>query len=425
MSWKEIKIGDLGEVVTGNTPLTSDRENYGGPYPFIKPTDMELDRRRVTQWEETYSEKAFKKFKNAYIPAGSTGVVTIGTVGEKIFQADRDCFTNQSVNVVIPSSDFDKDFVYYLLKYNLPKVANANPGTASGRHHVSKSNFCSIKVSVPIKKAQEKIGKILAAYDDLIENNLKRIELLEELAQRTYEEWFVKFKVNGKQLEINEETGLPLGWETKTINECCKVSGGGTPSREVVEYWENGIISWFSPTDLSKSKSLYQIDSSEKITEKGLEKSSAKLLHPDSFMMTSRATIGLFAIIDRPFSTNQGFINVTPFQITHKEFLLYNFITRIDEFKGYATGATFPELSKSKFKALDIIWPTSNILREFHTVIKPQHQMIGCLTKQNQLLKDARDILLPRLMNGEIDVEDYQEELATAAEPKLHYNLKK
>lgn len=68
MKWNKISIGDLGEVITGNTPLTTDREFYGGPYPFIKPTDMDIDRRHVTKWEENYSEKAFKKYKNAYIP---------------------------------------------------------------------------------------------------------------------------------------------------------------------------------------------------------------------------------------------------------------------------------------------------------------------------------------------------------------------
>ena len=112
----EITIGDLGEVITGNTPPTTNRILYGGPYPFIKPTDMEKDSRYVRVWEETYSEMAFKRYKKAYIPKGATGVVTIGTIGEKLFQADRPCFTNQSVNVVVPSEKYDANFVYYLLK---------------------------------------------------------------------------------------------------------------------------------------------------------------------------------------------------------------------------------------------------------------------------------------------------------------------
>ncbi|MEM9823970.1 MAG: restriction endonuclease subunit S, partial [Bacteroidota bacterium] len=196
--WKVVKIGDLGRVVTGNTPPKKDPSNYGGKYPFIKPTDMEKDRRYVFEWDETYSEKAFGKYKRSYIPPKATGVVTIGTVGEKLFQAHRHCFTNQSVNVVIPNEEYDEDFIFYLLKINLPKVENANPGTASGRHHVSKSNFCAIRVNVPESKTtQRKIATILSAYDDLIENNLRRIQLLEEKARLTYEEWFVRLRFPG------------------------------------------------------------------------------------------------------------------------------------------------------------------------------------------------------------------------------------
>ena len=148
MSLVEVKIGDLGKVITGNTPPKKDPNNYDGTYPFIKPTDMVIDKRYVTEWDENYSEKAYKQYHRSYIPPGATGVVTIGTVGEKLFQAHQHCFTNQSVNVIIPNDKYCDDYVFYLMKLNLPKVESANPGTASGRHHVSKSNFCSINENI-------------------------------------------------------------------------------------------------------------------------------------------------------------------------------------------------------------------------------------------------------------------------------------
>ncbi len=259
-------------------------------------------------------------------------------------------------------------------------------------------------VPFPPLPTQHKIASILSAYDDLIENNLQRIKLLEELAQRTYEEWFVKFRVNGVDLEVDAGTGLPAGWERMKIGECCNASGGGTPSRNSDEFWNNGMIPWFSPTDLSKSKSLVQLDSSDHITELGLKKSSAKLMQPNSFMMTSRATIGLFGLMNKPFCTNEGFINVTPLELFHKEFLLYNFISRVDEFKGQATGTTFLELSKAKFKTLEIIWPNEEILLGFHSLVNRLHCQMENLTEQNRLLKESRDILLPRLMSGEVEV---------------------
>ena len=203
-----------------------------------------------------------------------------------------------------------------------------------------------LKIIKPPLPTQRKIAAILSAYDDLIENNLRRIALLEELARETYAEWFVRLRFPGWEgVAVDGETGLPVGWRPRRMSEVCKYEGGGTPSTKVPEYWEDGNISWFSPTDLTKASSLYPVDSARKITQLGLTKSSAKLMQPESFMMSSRATIGLFAVMDKPFATNQGFINITPKKPHHKEFLLYNLMSRVEEMINFSTGSTFLELT--------------------------------------------------------------------------------
>lgn len=277
---------------------------------------------------------------------------------------------------------------------------------AANQMRIAIGEIKDFPINLPKLAIQKKIAAILSAYDDLIENNLKRIKLLEEMAQITYEEWFVRLKFPSHETTpLDSATGLPVGWRRITLDDACDVSGGGTPSTEVDEYWNGGDIAWFSPTDLSKNNSLVLLDSAQKITQKGLQKSSAKLMQPTGFMMTSRATIGLFGLFDKPFCTNQGFINVIPKHESHKYFLLFNFKLRVPEFLNYASGATFPELSKSKFKRLKIDWPTETIFEKWHEVSNPMIQEITNLSKQNQLLKEARDILLPRLMTGMIDVE--------------------
>lgn len=386
--WKEVTIGDLGQVITGNTPPKKDDDNYGGSYPFIKPTDMDIDRRYVTSWEENYSEKAFKRYKNSYIPPKATGVVTIGTVGEKMFQADQYCFTNQSVNVVIPSKEYDEDFIFYLLKYNLPKVENANPGTASGRHHVSKSNFCAIKLNVPLLPIQRKIASILSAYDDLIENNLKRIKLLEEKAQLTYEEWFVKMRFPGYEIaKFDEVTGLPEGWEEVNV----------------------GLL-------LEKVKSTTKI------------KSSAIL------------PSGKIAVIDQSRDFIAGYTNEETALIDiNKPLIVFGDHTRILKFVNFsfARGADGTQLISSNnermpqhlfyqallavdlsnyhyarhFKFLkdcEIILPSTQISNSYELIAKPVFDMIHKLRLQNHLLKEARDILLPRLMSGMVDVDELE-----------------
>ena len=151
----------------------------------------------------------------------------------------------------------------------------------------------------------------------------------------------------------------------------CEVKGGGTPSTKVKEYWENGEILWFSPTDLSKNNSLVLTSSEKKITEEGLQKSSAKLLPANTIMMSSRATIGLFGLIDQPFSTNQGFINVIPNKEELRYYLLFNLIGRKQEIINKANGSTFKEISKKNFKELEFIEPSEKDLKRFQKQTEP------------------------------------------------------
>ncbi|MBT1699629.1 restriction endonuclease subunit S [Fulvivirgaceae bacterium PWU4] len=409
MKWNEISIGDLGEVITGNTPLTTDREFYGGVYPFIKPTDMEIGMRHVTKWEENYSEKAFKKYKKAYIPPGSTGVVTIGTVGEKIFQADQFCFTNQSVNVVIPDrTKYDPDFVYYLLKHNLPKVSSANPGTASGRHHVSKSNFCSIKLLVPAhKEVQEKIGAILSTYDDLIENNIKRVKLLKELAERTYDEWFNKFRVNGKRLKLAGGTDLPRGWSKISLGEAAEFVSRGISPKYVDEAGIT-VINQKCIRDgaISLSQSRFTSIHTKFAKEKYLQ------LYDVVVNSTGAGTLGRVALVtslnkDVTVDTHVSIVRADKMIISP---ILLGYAIKSQEalITSLGKGSTNQlELSRNDLKDLvEIIVPDSNTQKEFDLIVEPVLQLISNLSNQNIYLREVRDILLPRLMNGTIDVSE-------------------
>ncbi|RBW57587.1 hypothetical protein DS884_11070 [Tenacibaculum sp. E3R01] len=402
--WKRVKIGDLGKIVTGNTPPKKDPTNYGSDYPFIKPTDMDIDRRYVTSWDENYSEKAFKRYKNSYIPPKATGVVTIGTVGEKIFQADRWCFTNQSVNVVIANEDYNENFIYYALKVNLPKVLGANPGTASGRHHVSKSNFCAIKIDVPkSKETQRKIASILSAYDDLIENNLKRIKLLEEQVQQTYEEWFVRFKFPGyEDVALDEESGLPVGWEKVKLDELVKLQQGFALNKK-------------SNHHISEMKTNYPL---LKIGDllKGTVSLWVKETIPKQFLVEKNEIIySRTGQVGLAFIGRKGVIYNNCFRVTANEkldsMMLYYFLTSdsiIEKAKSLATGSAQPDLNHGAFKSIEINLPLKEIQNNFSTIAHQNQQLKENLQNQNQRLKEARDILLPRLMSGLVDVDSLE-----------------
>ncbi len=382
---KKIKIGDLGKIITGNTPPTNNSKNYGGKYPFIKPTDMTIDQRHVYNYPETYSEISYKKYKNSYIPKGATGVVTIGTVGEKIFQAHEDCFTNQSVNTVIANEDyFDRNYVFYLLKYNLPKVEGANPGTASGRHHVSKSNFSSIKIDVVEDlKTQKKIAKILSNYDDLIENNLKQIKLLEEKARLTYEEWFLRFRVDGVELEIDSESGLPFGWKTNKFKNVLKFKTGKLNSNAVVE---NGKYDFYTCAKEIFKTNTFTFD--EEVVLLGGNNATGNF----SLFYVN----GKFDVYQRTYV-----ITSTIFPSVYIYFVIQNYLPF---FKNISSGATTKFLTMQILNLMPIVKPSNEILDKFEEKIKPIFDRVLNLNQQNQNLKEARDILLPRLMTGVIEL---------------------
>jgi len=402
--WKSKNLSDLADMCLGK--MLDQNKNKGTYFPYLANINVrwgqiELDNLREMKFEP-------KEFDRYGLESGDIVMCEGGEPGRCAIWKGQTAsmMIQKALHRIRAKEGVCSVFLYYSLLNKGIQGHYEAYFTGAAIKHLTGESLEKIKVLIPPLPTQQKIARILSAYDSLIENNLKRIKLLEEMAQLTYEEWFVRMKFPGhEQAVIDPETGLPEGWKEINLDNACTVSGGGTPSKEVNEYWENGDITWFSPTDLSKASNLVLLDSKNKITKKGLQKSSAKLMQPNSFMMTSRATIGLLGIINKPFSTNQGFINITPYENHHKYFLLFNFKSRVQEFYNHASGATFPEISKSKFKRLKINWPSGSILQQWHLKVSPIVDSIANLTEQNQHLKEARDILLPRLMTGMIDVE--------------------
>ena len=405
-----VSLKSLSEKITkGTTPtsLGSSFTDFG--INFIK-AESYTDYGIFNPKKFAYIDEATHyKLKRSQLQKDDVIISIAGVLGRCAIVTDSilPANTNQAVGIIrLDRNKALPQFIHYHLSSpSIRAYINQLNGQAA-QPNINLTQLGGLKIPLPSLLIQKKIAAILGAYDNLIENNLKRIKLLEEKAQLTYEEWFVRMKFPGHETTpINNETGLPEGWIERKIGDVCIISGGGTPSKAISEFWDQGTIDWFSPTDLSKSGSLIQLNSATQITELGLKKSSAKLLQRNSFMMTSRATIGLFGIIDKPFSTNQGFINVTPIENFEKEYLIYNFKKNIPLFINYATGATFLEISKSVFKQIKIKWPSIKLLKNFNEIVYPIHQEMLALTKQNKLLREARDILLPRLMTGVIDVD--------------------
>ena len=398
-----IKLKDLCELIVDCPHSTEPDEGQGYPIirtPNIGPGYLNLDGvQRVG--EEAYKRRNVRAVPQAgdlilarEAPAGNVGIIPDG---EKV------CLGQRTVLIRPDRSKADPAYLNYYL--NAPKqrhklLSNSNGATVS---HVNMPIIHNLPVDLPPLPVQSRIAGVLSAYDKLIENNRRQIKLLEEGAQRLYKEWFVDLRFPG-----NETTpiidGIPEGWAKTTVGDLCLTVGGGTPSTKVASYYNGGDISWVTPTDVTGNLGIYLPKTAKMITGEGLENSSARMIPKGAILMTSRASIGYFAICETNVCTNQGFISSIPHDDDMKWVLLRNLQSRVDEMKGLAKGSTFLEISKAAFRAMPLTIPPKELAKRFSTISKELFTKEALTRKQLEIAREARDRLLPKLMSGEIEV---------------------
>lgn len=389
--WKKVLIKDLGRTVTGHTPPTKEKKYFGDFMPFVKPTDISKDEKYTYHPEQYYSREAAEKYKNSLIPKGATCVVCIGTIGEKMTMAHCDLFTNQSINSIIPSDEYDPDFVYYLLKYNLGKVKSLNKGTASGREFVSKSTFLDMPVMVCEDKGEQiRIGSVLSRYDSLIENYQQQVKLLEEAAQRLYKEWFVDLHFPGYE-NTKIVDGVPEGWGKKKLIELADVQYGYAFNGSLFNNKREGM-------PILRIRDIPDGYSEDYTTEKTEKK---YIVHNGDIVV---GMDGIFHI--NTWSGNKAYLvqracSIRPKSEGIKGFLFQAIKEPIKYFEKTLVGATVAHLGKKHIDSIELLVPNGKGLYSPFTVLNEIRQNY---LNQILLLTEARDRLLPKLMSGEIKV---------------------
>lgn len=403
MEMKTVHIGDLGEIITGNTPSKKNPDNYGDYALWIKPTDINPDEKYTTVVEEMFSEKAAHDCRTRMVPAKSVCVPCIGTVGTKLTMTPCDCFVNQSINAVVPNEDYDNDYVYYLLLNFLPTLKSFNKGTASGREYIAKSAFENIEIKVHSDiNVQRQIGKILSAYDDMIDNCKKQIALLEEAAQRLYREWFVDMRFPGHESTPIGENGLPEGWNKLPIYPFCNTVLGGTPSRNNPDFW-NGNIPWIN----SGAVNLDRITKgSEYITEHALQKSATKLMPKHTTLIAiTGATLGQVSYTEIDVCGNQSIIGIIPPSEDFEEYVNLLINDEISNIISPAGGSAQQHINKDILNKYEIVVPNERTLTKFREIINPYFKEITNLYSLLNYSIELKCNLLPRLISGEIKID--------------------
>ena len=268
------------------------------------------------------------------------------------------------------------------------QIYNTNVGDVIP--HFKKQFMDQLLIPVPDRKIQEKIGNLYYQLSYKVELNKKINENLEQQAQAYFNDLFV----------VNADPN----WPECTLSDIGSVVAGGTPSKSKPEYYADQGIAWITPKDLSVDKSKFISHGENDISELGFSKSSTKKMPAGTVLFSSRAPIGYIAIAQNELTTNQGFKSVIPNKnigTSYVYFLLKNLLPAIE---GMASGSTFKEISGAGMKSVPTVMPDVDTIQLFNNFCEPIFKEQEVLEAENRRLSALRDLLLPKLMSGEIDI---------------------
>jgi len=313
-----------------------------------------------------------------------------GTIGRvaRVRESDLPANTNQAVAIVRPDPALiDSRYLFYCLRDGSRIDRARSRVVQSVQANLSLAELSSVEVPLPALVAQRNIAATLGILDDKVQSNRRAAKGLDKLSASIFTEWRQRHK----------------SITSTTFGEFSDVFGGATPKTSVEEYW-NGDIEWATPTDITALNAPYLFGTARRITVDGLKSGSAVLHPPGTILMTSRATIGSFAVNQVPSATNQGFIAVAPRRPEHRWFLFEEMRSRVPEMLDHANGSTFMELSRGNFKKLALDVPDTSALSELDSVLSPLHIKAAQMESENTRLVALLDLLLPALLSGRVHV---------------------
>lgn len=411
MQWRETTLGEIcdqvaGVIQTGPFGSQLHESDYSEDgIPVVMPKDIK-EGRIATESVARVAPEHVARLARHKLSQGDIVYGRRGDIGRQaLIRSEQEgwlCGTG-CLRISLGNSVVEPLFLHYYLRQESAISWISGQAVGATMPNLNTGILRNVPVHVPPLPTQRRIAGILSAYDELIENNQRRIRILEDMARSLYREWFIHFRYPGHESVplVDSPLGqIPQGWEVKTVADACVISGGGTPSRKVDEFWEGGTIQWYSPSDLTRAGTMFMDDSSGHITERGLAQSSARMFPARSVMLTSRATIGAIAINTQPACTNQGFITCLPNNRVPLFFLFHWLTENVPTFQRMASGATFKEISRGVFKTIEFLQPLDELVGRFETTVTPIAEQVLTLQRQTQNLRRTRDLLLPPLLSG-------------------------
>lgn len=376
------------------------------------------------------------EFKNYELMEGDVVITTVGSwpsnpasVVAKVVRVPKKAqhsLLNQNAVKLSPKENINQNFLFYLLRSKAFKeyIISTAQGSANQASITLKDIF-KFEFEVPEINTQEKIGNILSMFDRKIELNNQTNETLESLAKATFKEWFIDFgpvkaKAEGKSpfgmddeiatlFPSNFENTLigttPKGWQVGGVLDLAELISGGTPKTSEKTYWDGGVL-WASAKDVSQAESQFIISTERSITEKGLNNSSTKMVPRYSTAVVARgATTGRLTIFGEDMAMNQTCYALK--SKTQSPFFLNSLLTfEIPRLVNAAHGSIFDTITTETFRLSKIAIPPKKLIEKFEEIAAPCFHLILSNIRNTNSLKATRDLLLPKLISGEIELKD-------------------
>lgn len=393
-------LSDVCEFIVDCPHSTAPDEGEG--YPLIRTPNVgkgRLDLNGVHRVSESvYKQRIQRGAPRAndliFAREAPAGNVALIQENQTVCLGQRTVLIRPNVQKVNPQY-----LVYYLLS---PKPQYELLGTANGATvaHVNLPAIRNLKIELPEKSVQDKIGTILVTYDDLIENNQKQIKLLEEAAQRLYKEWFVDLRFPGHE-NTKIVDGVPEGWNICPFSSKVDIMSGGTPKTSIPDYY-NGRIPFYTPKDSDGAFFAYKTQMN--ITEGGLKNCNSRLYPPKTVIITARGTVGKTTILAVPMAMNQSCYALKMKENDAPYYLFFALNNEIKALQTMANGGVFNTIIGKTFDSINIQIPKDPLIYGFEKTVRPFMEQIKNKLQANSKLVEARDRLLPKLMSGEVKV---------------------
>ncbi len=451
-AWPRVRIGDVAEVFDG--PHATPTKTTVGPV-FLGISALNRGRLDLSNTEHL-SEEDFLKWTRRVTPKAGDVVFSYETrIGEAAILPDglRCCLGRRMGLVRTDKSKLDPHF--FLYQYLSPAfqdflISRTIHGSTVDR--IALKDFPDFEIELPALDIQRQVAKVMLDIDAKVDLNRRINQTFEAMAQAIFQSWFVDFEpvkakiaaiaegrdplraamgaISGKteaeidalpseqyeqlaataalfpdEMEASELGEIPRGWVVEPLSKVIQLIGGGTPKRSEPDYW-GGDVLWFSVKDAPSDGDVWVVDTEEKITRLGLQKSSTKLLPVGATIISARGTVGKLAMVGKEMAMNQSCYGVIGASGTGNCFNYFNLKEAVEKLKRNTHGAVFDTITQATFETVSCVRPLNEQLETFEQQVQPLLSEIRAKVIQNQTLATLRDTLLPKLLSGELSVEN-------------------